>query len=298
MAEQPLAVGIDVGGTRIKAVCVRPDGSLVRERIECSADNADVLVRTVAAIADDMAPQNSPIGVCAPGLAARDNRSIAWMRGRMEAVEGRDWSCAIGRDVWVLNDGHAAALGESWLGAARDAESAVVLTLGTGVGGGVVLGGRVLQGACGRAGHLGHITLNVQGAPDIVGMPGSLEDCIGNHNVEQRTNGRFKATSDLIAAATARDADAIAWWRTSIRGLAVAIASLVNAFDPHIVVLGGGIATAGSVLFGPLLEDLEQVEWRPTGAATRVAPAELGEFAGAYGAARFALLQLGAENQK
>ncbi len=217
------------------------------------------------------------------------------MRGRMEAVACRGWSRAFGRALWVLNDGHAAALGESWLGTARDAESAIVLTLGTGVGGGVVLGGRVLQGACGRAGHLGHITLDAHGAPDIVGMPGSLEDCIGNHNVEQRTNGRFQATSDLIAAANAGDAEAIAWWRKSIRGLAVAISSLVNAFDPHIVVLGGGIAAAGNALFEPLREELEQVEWRPTGIATRVAPAELGEFAGAFGAARFALIQLGAE---
>jgi glucokinase len=182
-------------------------------------------------------------------------------------------------------------MGEAWIGAARGAANAVVLTLGAGVGGGVILNGRLFQGAIGRAGHLGHITLNCDGAPDIVGTPGSLEDAIGNHNVVSRSGGRFRDTAALVAAVAAGDAAAIDCWRRSVRGLAVGIASLINAFDPEIVVVGGGIAESGAALFEPLREELDKVEWRPTAQPTLVVAASLGEMAGAIGAARFAALQ-------
>jgi glucokinase len=291
MSEPRQTLGVDVGGTRIKAAVVRADGHIVEQRKIATAENAEQLVAVVAELVAELAVDDAAVGVCAPGLAARDNRSIAWMRGRMEAVEGLPWSDALARDAWVLNDAHAAALGEAWIGAARGLPSAIVLTLGTGVGGGVVIDGRVLQGAIGRAGHLGHITLDALGAPDIVGMPGSLEDWIGNHNVRERTGGAFSSTLELLDAAAAGDAKATQVWQRSVHGLAVAIASLVNAFDPHAVVLGGGIAAAGAALFEPLQTYLDQCEWRPTGAATPVIAAQLGDMAGAVGAARFALLQ-------
>ena len=86
----------------------------------------------------------------------------------------------------------------------------------------------------------------MDGPPDIVGMPGSLEDCIGNHTLLVRSGGRFRDTAELVKAAAAGDAAAAECWRRSVRGLAVGIATLVNAFDPEIVVLGGGIAECGT----------------------------------------------------
>lgn len=291
MAEPQVSVGIDVGGTRIKAVTVRPDGEVVVERIEPSSDNVKALLDAIASLIAELAPIGASIGVSAPGIAAGDNRSIAWMRGRMEAVEGLDWHERLNRNVWVLNDAQAAAVGEGWIGAARNASNAVVLTLGTGVGGGVILNGKLFQGATGRAGHLGHITLNMDGPPDIVGMPGSLEDCIGNHTLQVRSGGQFRNTAELVQAVAAGDAAAAECWRRSIRGLAVGIATLVNAFDPEIVVLGGGIAESGPMLFEPLREYLDEVEWRPIGEPVCVVAAKLGELAGAIGAARFAALK-------
>jgi glucokinase len=296
MVEPQISVGIDIGGTRIKAVAVSPEGRILARRTEPTVDDVDALIEKVGASIQELAGADTTIGISAPGIAARNNRSIAWMRGRMEAVEGLDWQRRLNRNTWLLNDAHAAAMAEAWVGAARGVSHAVVLTLGTGVGGGVIVDGRLLQGATGRAGHLGHTTLDMDGLPDIVGMPGSLEDCIGNHNLSERCGGRFRDTKMLVSAAETGDAEAAKCWRHSVRGLAVAIASFVNAFDPEIVVVGGGISECGSPLFDLLRDDLNQVEWRPTGARVSVVAAQLGELAGAIGAARFAALQ-GLEGQ-
>lgn len=295
MNDSAHALGIDIGGSRIKAVNVQAEGRVVTKRIEPSANCVETLLAVIARIVDEMAFDGGSIGLSAPGLANRDNLSIAWMRGRMEAVEGLIWRERLGRNVWVLNDGHAAAVGENWLGAARDKSHALLLTLGTGVGGGVIVDGRVLQGAAGRAGHLGHITLDCNGMPDIVGIPGSLEDCIGNHNLASRSGGCFHDTAELLQAVHSGDALANECWQRSIRGLAVGIASLINAFDPEVVVLGGGIAESGSMLFGPLQRYLDEIEWRPTGERVPIVAASLGDMAGAIGAARFAMLKTAEE---
>lgn len=297
MSESSPVLGIDIGGTRIKAVAVRPSGEVTVRRIVPSANCVETLLLTIAGLTGELATGECAIGISAPGLASRDNRSIAWMRGRMEAVEGLDWSGRLGRNIWVLNDGHAAAVGENWLGAARGVAHAVMLTLGTGVGGGVIIDGRILQGATGRAGHLGHITLDRAAPPDIVGMPGSLEDAIGNHNVAARSGGRFNSTSALLEAVSAGDSAASQCWQASVRDLSVGIASLINVFDPEVVVVGGGIAECGAMLLAPLQEHLDQVEWRPTGARVPVLAAQLGEFAGAIGAARFAMLKTEEESR-
>jgi glucokinase len=187
--------------------------------------------------------------------------------------------------VPVLNDAHAALLGEIHAGAARGRRHAYLLTLGTGVGGAVFADGRLLTGRIGRAGHLGHLCLDPDGAPDITRLPGSLEDAIGDQTVAARSGHRFTATDQLVAAYAAGDAEAAAVWRRGIRALACAIASLNNILDPELVILGGGITAAGEHLFGPLARELDQVEWRPLGQGVPVVRATLGEWAGAVGAA-------------
>jgi glucokinase len=213
------------------------------------------------------------------------------MRGRLDALQGLDWTDAldVGRTVWVVNDAHAALLGEAWLGAAAGRRDVVLLTLGTGVGGGALVDGRLLAGHAGRAGHLGHVTLDADGPPDIVGTRGSLEDAIGECTLAARSGGRFRSTEALLRAAGDGDRDAEAVWLRSVHRLACGIASLINVLDPEVVLLGGGIARAGPALFDPLARFLDTLEWRPLGAATPVVPAALGEFAGAFGAARHAI---------
>jgi glucokinase len=286
------AVGLDIGGTHIKVVAVTPEGALLAQATEETAEEAHSAwagrVRArLAAVAQEQDGEAAWIGVAAPGLAAADGRSIAWMQGRMAAVQGLDWTASLemGVAIPVLNDAQAALLGEVWKGAAAGSRNALLLTLGTGVGGAALIDGVLLRGQIGRAGHLGHLCLNPDGAPDIVGTPGSLEDAIGECTLRERTQGRFTTTQALVAAHRAGDTEAGAVWLRSVYLLACGIVSLINAFDPEIVVVGGGIANSGPALFDPLQAHLDRLEWRPTGSAVRIVPAALGEWAGAFGAA-------------
>lgn len=149
--------------------------------------------------------------------------------------------------------------------------------------------GRLLHGHIGRAGCFGHISLDPNGAPDITRTPGSLEDAIGDCTVQLRTKGRFTSTQRLIAAVQRRDEAARQVWRASVKALAAGTTSLINSFDPEVVVIGGGISRAGPLLFRPLRRFLRQFEWQPGGARVRVVAARLGDRAGAFGAAWQAL---------
>ena len=285
------AVGIDLGGTQIKGVVISEEGEILRREVRATNADGGEWPETIRALADELG-RELPAGLSAPGLAARDRRSIAFLPGRLHGLEGLDWTRFLGRDalVPVTNDAHASLLGEVWLGAARGLRDAILLTLGTGVGGAILSDGKLLRGHLGRAGHLGHISLDVHGPPSIVGTPGALECAIGNYNIRERTGGRFDTTHALIAAHRRGDEFAREVWLRSIRALACAIASFVNILDPEAVIIGGGIAQAGDALFEPLREELAKIEWRPAGHAARLIPAALGEWAGAIGAAREALL--------
>lgn len=287
---KPSAVGIDIGGTRVKSVLIDAEGAILQNDERDSVEGADAFVSLVESVLTDVgASEALPVGISCPGLAQRDHRAIASMPGRMDGLEGLVFGQAIGRDVFVLNDAHAATIGEIVVGAAAGRQTVVMLTLGTGVGGGVVINGKLFTGANGRAGHFGHMTIDATGSPDICNMPGSIEDAIGNHNIQARSGGRFASTRELIEAVNNDDAQAMLIWQASIDCLAASVASLINAFDPEAVVIGGGIAAAGPVLFEPLAQAMDRVEWRPLGEAVPTLPATLGVQAGALGAALFAL---------
>jgi glucokinase len=286
------AIGLDIGGTNIKALAVTPGGRVLTQTVVLTGDTGrrgwhlnvrrakDEVQRTVK-------QPPSWIGLAAPGLAAANQSSIAFMPGRLLGLEGLVWQefFKVTQPVPMLNDAHAALLGEVWCGAARQSQNAILLTLGTGVGGAALVDGRLLRGHIGRAGHFGHISLDPDGAPDVAQTPGSLEDAIGNCTVKARSNGRFASTKKLVAASNAGDRDARKVWRKSVQALAAGIASLVNVLDPEVVVIGGGIAQAGEALFRPLKKYLNDFEWRPGGKKVRVLPAKLGDRAGAFGAA-------------
>jgi glucokinase len=289
------SIGLDIGGTRIKAVRINASGQLVTRQEVDSADDRQALQRIIQQTIESLVEEDSqsdqpmPVGLAAPGLTKPGQPMINWMSGRMESLVGLDWSQALNRPVTVLNDGHAAVLGEAWCGAAQDHAHVVLLTLGTGVGGGVMVDGRLLQGGIGRAGSLGHISLDPNGPLDIVGTPGSLEDAVGDHTVATRTQGAFQSTEALAKAVNHDDPTALGHWRTMIQYLAAGLVSLINAFDPQIIIIGGGVARAGDTLLIPLREQLRQWEWQPHGHQVQLTVAELGPWAGAIGAAHAAM---------
>jgi glucokinase len=290
MRDRRYAIGCDIGVTNVKTVCVAPDGAVLsRQMIETNAASPDWpagVKRHVERLEAEHGRADS-LGVAAPGIADVSGASIFWMQGRLDQVQGLNWTQYLGRgnEVPVVNDAQAALLGEVWQGAAKGSRNVVLLTLGTGVGGALLVDGNLLRGALGRAGHLGHISLDIAGPPDVTNCPGSLEHAIGNVTVEARSDGRFKTTHDLIAAHLSGDADASRVWLRSVQALAAAVASIVNVADPETFIIGGGIARAGPALFDPLNQYLDRYEWRPHGQRTRIVPAALGEHAGALGAA-------------
>ena len=216
---------------------------------------------------------------------------------KLRGLEGLDWTDSLqtSHPVPVLNDAHAALLGEAWIGAAVGFLNAVLLTLGTGVGGALLAEGRLFKGHIGRAGHLGHISLNPDGPPDFVGTPGSLEQAIGNATLTERSAGRFTSTRRLVEAHLNGDEKATDVWLRSVYNLAAGITSIINALDPEVIIIGGGIAQAGPALFDPLAGFMERTEWRPQGHRVHIIPAALGDFAGTLGAAYYAI-RCGAEN--
>ncbi len=285
-------LGIDLGGSSVKAVAVTPEGRLLDEaNVPFDARQDLDWARQIQRLAQELeAKQGGPaqaIGLSAPGLASADGRTIAVMPGRLRGLEGLNWTEFLGRTsvVPVLNDAHAALLGESWLGAARGFKNVFLLTLGTGVGGAAMVDGRLLKGALGRAGHLGHISLDLEGPRDVCGMPGSLEVMFGNCTIGPRTGGRFHTTHELVEAHLNGDEQASQFWLKSVHALGCAVSSLINVLDPEAVIIGGGIARAGEALFKPLEEIVRDTEWNVGASPVKILPAQLGELAGAYGAA-------------
>lgn len=293
------SIGIDLGGTNIKAVVVDESGKILDRNLSVTDKFSHSIKEWPATVFDLVrkfeasldAKGKLRIGFAAPGLAAADERSIAFLPGRLQGLEGFDWTAFLKRDalVPVLNDAHAALLGEAWVGAAARFRHVILLTLGTGVGGAILSDGRLIKGAMGRAGHVGHFSICENGGRSIAGTPGALESAIGNCTLARRSDGRFSSTQQLVKAHLAGDAGASRIWLESVRHLARAITSLINILDPEAIILGGGIAQAGDALLQPLAAMLDDMEWRPGGHRVRLLPATLGEWAGAIGAARHAM---------
>lgn len=289
------AIGIDLGGTNIKAALVDTQSAKTLATLSKPTRDGEfegdtprfaLTVREIVHEFEAQADQKLAVGLSAPGLANPNGQCIDWMPGRMHGLEQFNWSAFLERDCCVLNDAHAALLGEVWAGAAKNTQHAFMLTLGTGVGGAIWSGGRLMKGKIGRAGHLGHISVDSNAPCDDFNTPGSLEDAIGNQTIAQRGEGRYATTHALLDAYAAGDEHARKVWLTSVRHLAAAIASLINVLDPEVVIIGGGIAVgAKDRLFCPLQQMLDGFEWRPGGHQARIVPAELGDSAGCLGAA-------------
>ena len=254
-------------------------------------DWANRLRELVQSIEEEQGGKPDNMGFSAPGLAALDGSCIMHMPVRLEGLVGLNWQKFFDFDkaIPVLNDGHAALLGEAWLGAARGFQTVILLTLGTGVGGAALVEGKLLRGRTGKAGHFAHTSLGPDGPPDDCGCPSSLELAIGNCTLQRRSNGRFTDTGGMIEAIESGDAEAEAVWLKSVKGLAAAICSFTNILDPEAVILGGGIANAGDRLFGPLREYLDPLLWKTDDYEIKLLSAQLGDLAGAYGAAANAL---------
>ena len=290
-------LGLDVGGTNCKLAVVAADGDrrdlLATSTIPTGAgDPADVLAR-LAAVATELVAASGPVagaGVGVPGLFDEDSGRVVFLPNLPPAWTGHEvagplgWR--LGVPVTLLNDARAFTLAESRMGAAAGCPTVVCLTLGTGVGGGVVVDGRLRFGPHGRAGELGHQVIEAGGPPCGCGNRGCVEAFAAGAAL-CRLGGR--ATPEAVfAAAAAGDERAAAAVRSVVGRLAVGIANLVTVLWPERVVVGGGVAAAGEGLFGPLRAAVAASAPLVDPDAYEIVPAALGPAAGAIGAALWA----------
>ncbi len=287
MEEERIAIGIDLGGTNIKGVLVNETGDVLHSLTAETAGSTpwkEEVMKMISAL-KTISADVKHIGIAAPGLSNSLNSLIAFMPGRLQELQGLDWSLYLQENVIVLNDAHAALIAESRLGAGKGIKNLLMVTLGTGVGGALLIDGKLHQGFLQRAGHVGHICLDSEGSPGILDIPGTLEEAFGNVTVFKRSYGKFDSALSLVEAYKAGDTLATYLWLTAVRKLSLALCSLINIVSPELIILGGGIAKAKTALTEPLETFMQLYEWQPGGEKTPIVLSGFNDFSGAIGAA-------------
>lgn len=308
-------VGIDIGGTNLVAGCVAADGSrLVGLRSEPTLPERgadDVVARLLQLARQSMerlrseAPGATVIGVGAGAPGPLDtHRGIVLLTPNLGWVDFplrdriRD---GLGLPAALDNDANCAVLGEHWRGAAQGTRNAIGVTIGTGIGGGLVLDGRLYHGSSDCAGEIGHTTIEMNGRRCACGNYGCLEAYASGPAIARRALEAIErgAESTLAAlppaqvtaqvvyeSATAGDALAREVVQDTAHFLGGAVANLVNVFNPEVVVVCGGVTLAGDSLFVPLRREVARRAFKPAVDACRIVPGALTGSAGVFGAAR------------
>jgi len=299
-------LGLDIGGTKLAAGVVDADGRVASFEV-------------TATLADE-GPAAGLARLFELGRRAVEAAGVPWERidlvgigsgGPLDAARGvlvapphlHGWldvpvvalaEESLGVPAVLENDATAAAAGEHRYGAGRGTSHMVYLTISTGVGGGIVIDGRLYRGATGNGGELGHVTVDCAGRVCRgCGRRGCLEAYVSGTSIIERAREAGLApqsASDVAEAAAAGDAAAREVWDGTTDALACGLTSIVNLFEPELVVLGGGVVNgAGEALLGPVRERVAREAMAPAAGAARIVAAELGPHVGVVGAAAIAL---------
>jgi glucokinase len=293
-------LALDVGGTKLAAAVIDKTGRIMSsERVPTPADaDAETIWRTIEALLDQVA-QDGPLA----GVGVGCGGPMTWPAGEVSPLNISGWqhfplrarlqNRYPGLPVRVHNDAVALTVGEHWRGAGRGRDHVLGMVVSTGVGGGLVLGGRVVDGASGNAGHIGHVVVEPHGPPCTCGGHGCLEAlargpavALWAHENGWRPRAATLGTAQEVADDAARGHPvARAALARAGNALGIAIASATHLLDLQVVCLGGGLAQAGPLLFDPLEEAFRRHARMEFAREVRVVPAALGQEAGLVGAA-------------
>lgn len=308
-----LVAALDIGGTKIAGGLVDAAGRtvLTRTRPTPASPDARAVAQAVHAVLDDLAAAPEWRAVVAVGIGSAGPVDIT--HGTVSPVNIPAWRefplvrrvaghpAVAGLPVTLAGDAVAMAAGEHLHGAARDAQNALCVVVSTGVGGGLILGGRVMAGATGNAGHIGHISVEMNGEPCPCGGRGCLERLASGPAIARHAlaGGWLPRGTDCSAEAVAHDAragDPVAGaaFARAAQALAAGIAATAALVEIDTVVIGGGVAQAGAVLFDPLRTWLGRYATLAFTQGIRVLPAQQGPHAGLVGAAACAVAALSA----
>lgn len=290
-------IGVDVGGTKTLFALVASDGT-IEARVErpTITSSQEALLAGLDAGVEELRsahPEVAAIGFGIPSrIDQRRGRAIASVNIPLADLDFRERM----RDrhelpVAIDNDGNAAAIAEWKIGAARGKSYVVMLTLGTGVGGGLILDGRPYRGATGSGAELGHMVIRLDGPECACGGRGHLEAVASGKaagRVARELYGEGATGEELVRRAQDGEPEAVEAMAQIGRGLGAAIATFVNIFEPEIVVIGGGFGTSSELLLEPAHEVLARDGLPPGRDELRIVEAELGRDAGVIGAAMIA----------
>ncbi|GAA3636820.1 ROK family protein [Streptomyces chitinivorans] len=297
---------LDIGGTKIAGALVDERGAVVhRAELPTPArESARRMARTVDAVIDALSATAAWSAARAVGIASAG--PVDTVSGTVSPVNIPAWrdfplvdsvsahpELSFGPEPILLGDAVAMAAAEHWIGAAQGADNALCMVVSTGVGGGFVLGGRLHPGTSGNAGHIGHISVGIDGPPCPCGARGCVEGyasgtAIARYAVETGWSpmpGMQPSAAAVAASARQGDERALAAYDRSARALAAAIAGCAALLEIEVAVIGGGVAQAGDTLFGPLRRHLRSFAALGFMRGLEVRPAALGGDAGLIGAA-------------
>ena len=302
------AIGVDFGGTTIKSAVVAEGrlllrGEIIDTQLHHSADSLVDAILEVIVMLRAAHPEVAAIGVGLPGFVDSVNgivHSLTNVAGWSEVPLRAILSERTGLPAIIENDANAMAYGEWKYGAAMGAQHAVCVTLGTGVGGALILDGRLYRGATLAAGEIGHMSIDYRGIREPSGNFGGLEEYVGNVQIAERAmklyaGAGIEKTADqcspieLGRAANSGDAVAQSLWEALGTEIGAALASVVWIVNPDTIVIGGGVAKAGDLLFTPIRRTITERTIPVFNAHLRVLPATLGNEAGIIGNAVLAL---------
>jgi glucokinase len=317
-----LTLGIDLGGTKILTAVTDSQGKVLSRdhSITPATKGHEAVIQSILDSAHAALEQAgvtiseiSVVGIGAPGISNPEAGILftspnlpGWRNVLLRDIIQNK----LGKKAFLINDANAAALGEFYFGAAKGARNFIYITLSTGIGGGIVIDGKIYTGAIGTAGEVGHMTIDDDGPICNCGNKGCWETLASGTALAREAKHRIKegvrtsilkyadgdiekVTAQVIHSA-AQQGDSLAKELIARTGyyVGVGLANLINIFNPELIVIGGGLSNIGDMLFRPAFKTAEERAYKEAFQAVRFTPAELGRNSGVVGAAAFAFQEM------
>ena len=322
----PLILGIDLGGTKILTAVVNPQGKMLSQdhSITPTAKDSEAITQTILESAGRALKEAaistsrlSAIGIGACGLSDPETGILLTspsLPGCRDIPLRAPIEKEFGKKAFLINDANAAAMGEFYFGAARGTHNFIYITLSTGIGGGIIINDKIYTGASGTAGEIGHMTIDDHGLLCNCGNRGCWETLASGTALAKKARLQIKegvrtsildyasgdiekVTAEVIHKA-AQAGDSLAEELIVRVGyyVGVGLASLINLFNPELIVIGGGLSNIGDMLLEPAYKVAEKRAFKEAYQIVRFAPAQLGQHSGVLGAAAFAFQEMKNDN--